>query len=817
MITPKSCLFLSLLLCGFVHLQVSAQVGDKGIPLFFEKAYLHTDRDVYAMGDTLWYKAYLVNAQDNKPSLSSGNLYVELIAPDSAKIVMREMIRMENGLGHGDMALADSLPAGHYILRAYTNWMRNFGDNFVFEKEITLLDIAANPGSSGSSSKQLLVTSNNKKDKRATAIATATQNKPPTNILPVVRFYPEGGSLVNGISSFVGVKAEDGYGKGIPATGAVLAASGDTVAHFSCDSLGLGLLALLPVSGQSYQAVVVLGTRHDVFPLPAALSKGLALQVRAADTVLHAIVHAAGTGSDSTVLMVLKHTGKTILSQQFQLKQHQLAFKISTAELPEGIAAITIYNQENKPECERLVYVHHSNNQSTISLITNKKSYQPKEQVTVNIQTQPNSSLSMAVVDAGTVPVQQENMVSYLNLQSEIKGNIENPNRYFDTTNINRTKQLDLLLMTQGWRDFVWRRMADTAIRISYAAENGISVPGRIRDENLNKLLPNLNITLYAPEAKGSKMFTARSDSMGRFHFNGLMLYGKQNVTLSAVNDKGQSKGAFWVDTLLPMPVQKRNLNLYTAMPEKAITSAIEKRNVELKRLNLYKTTVLKEVTIKAKTMPGGLSTHDKKLVRLDNGEQYLTWGPLQTFDIAPKDYWTKTLTWYIIQNVKGTMMARPPSPGVVVMPAGLPLYPILVVNGRTFHIDYNLYYNMPIEKFKKIEIQCVILPASVSLQYILFLTTKEDALIDNPGSIDTEIEGYYQARNFYEPLPGVKLSLTDYRTTIHWEPNIKTDATGKATVSFYNAVPQTDVRIVVQGITNSGIPLATTVRYEVK
>src|SRR5476651_524446 len=112
--------------------------------LVFEKAYLHTDRDVYAQGDTLWFKAYLVNAQDNTPINSSGSLHVELISPD-AKIISSELIRLNNGLGNGDFGLADSLAAGKYHLRAYTNWMRNFGDNFIFDKEITILNTEAVP------------------------------------------------------------------------------------------------------------------------------------------------------------------------------------------------------------------------------------------------------------------------------------------------------------------------------------------------------------------------------------------------------------------------------------------------------------------------------------------------------------------------------------------------------------------------------------------------------------------------------------------------------------------------------------------------
>src|SRR5476651_2305563 len=134
-------LFLGVLLL-FIGVAASAQTAvtpaSVQAKLIFEKAYLHTDRDVYTRGDTLWYKAYLVNAQNNAPLTSSGNLYVDLISPD-AKVISTELIRLDKGLGNGDFTLTDTLAPGKYRLRAYTNWMRNFGDNFVLDREITML------------------------------------------------------------------------------------------------------------------------------------------------------------------------------------------------------------------------------------------------------------------------------------------------------------------------------------------------------------------------------------------------------------------------------------------------------------------------------------------------------------------------------------------------------------------------------------------------------------------------------------------------------------------------------------------------------
>ncbi|HJS01750.1 MAG TPA: hypothetical protein VJ780_12530 [Flavobacterium sp.] len=105
-----------------------------------EKVYLHTDNDYYSIGESLWYKAYSVYAYTNQLFDHSKILYVELVSPDS-KIISRNITNLEGGLGHGDFILADSLGVkpGTYQLRAYTNWMRNYGDDFVFKKEIQII------------------------------------------------------------------------------------------------------------------------------------------------------------------------------------------------------------------------------------------------------------------------------------------------------------------------------------------------------------------------------------------------------------------------------------------------------------------------------------------------------------------------------------------------------------------------------------------------------------------------------------------------------------------------------------------------------
>ena len=162
-----------------------------------EKIYLHTDKSYYTIGESLWYKTYLVNAYTNVLFDNSNLLYVELISPES-KIVARNITRIDNGLGHGDIMLTDSIgvKTGTYQLRAYTNWMRNFGDDFVFKKNIEIV-------------------SNNEKiidEPKKNSLLSSKSNDTKSNNIPVeknensinIQFFPEGGSLIENVPSFCG-------------------------------------------------------------------------------------------------------------------------------------------------------------------------------------------------------------------------------------------------------------------------------------------------------------------------------------------------------------------------------------------------------------------------------------------------------------------------------------------------------------------------------------------------------------------------------------------------------------------------------------
>jgi hypothetical protein len=159
-----------------------------------EKVYLHLDRPVYGTGETIWFNAYLVDALRHRPDSLSKVLYVDLLSPQR-QVVARRTLRVEpGGLANGDIELDDTLRAGTYLLRAYTSWMRNQGPSFFYQRQLQVWPAA--PKDTDASGTAPLSSS------RSTTAQKVLTNKVD------VQFFPEGGTMVAGLPSVVGFKAQ---------------------------------------------------------------------------------------------------------------------------------------------------------------------------------------------------------------------------------------------------------------------------------------------------------------------------------------------------------------------------------------------------------------------------------------------------------------------------------------------------------------------------------------------------------------------------------------------------------------------------------
>src|SRR5665811_1463394 len=136
----KNKVFVTGLILLFTQLSFGRSKNSQDSPAYdslrvIEKVYLHINRASFYPGDDVWFKAYLIDATDRLLTNNSMNLHVELISPD-LKIIDSQIVRLDNGLGNGDFHLSEKIQSGRYTLRAYTNYMRNFGDQIFFTKDI---------------------------------------------------------------------------------------------------------------------------------------------------------------------------------------------------------------------------------------------------------------------------------------------------------------------------------------------------------------------------------------------------------------------------------------------------------------------------------------------------------------------------------------------------------------------------------------------------------------------------------------------------------------------------------------------------------
>ena len=233
---------------------------------FPEKIYVQTDKPYYSIGDDIWYAAYLVNGVTHKKSDKSAIIYVELIN-DKDSIVSKNRLHTYDISAAGEFEIKEEWKPGNYLLRAYTNYMRNSNPDYFFKKEIPIWDFK-------------------KKDTlKNSALEPSNSNNEIANVnkavmeRPDLSFYPEGGYLINGIQSKIGIKVKDKKYTNIEVAGVVKDSDNTTISAFKTFEFGLGALTFVPKPNKTYYASIMINGKEEKYKLPKALPQGYALNL----------------------------------------------------------------------------------------------------------------------------------------------------------------------------------------------------------------------------------------------------------------------------------------------------------------------------------------------------------------------------------------------------------------------------------------------------------------------------------------------------------------------------------------------------------
>lgn len=293
-----------------------------------------------------------------------------------------------------------------------------------------------------------------------------------TRSIPIVlnkislQIFPEGGDLVAGLPSKVAFLAENEFGKPADIRGVVLDKNGSEVANFDSFHKGMGSFDFTPKANETYKIKITNPKNiSETYALPEVLNRGYILQVES-QTPENVQVKVQSTENEELAL-IAQSRGKIYYSNSFKAQKGENIVQIPTEKFPMGVAQITLFDSKGIERAERLAFLN-KNKQMQVEIKTDKDQYQPREKVTMTLTAKDErgmpipANLSLSVVDDKLLSFaddKQGHILAKMLLEPDLLGEVEEPNFYFDKKEEKANRALDLVMMTKGWRKFVWEKI----------------------------------------------------------------------------------------------------------------------------------------------------------------------------------------------------------------------------------------------------------------------------------------------------------------------------------------------------------------------
>ncbi|MFD2872510.1 TonB-dependent receptor [Mucilaginibacter ximonensis] len=867
-----------------------------------EKVYLHMDKPYYAVGDTIWFKGYLTIGSRHQLSALSHAVYVDLITENDS-LVRTLKLPVTTGMFIGDFILGDDLQPGSYRVRAYTQWMRNTGPEYFFDKTFTVGDV--NDGIITKANYQYKMVDNKvtltalltytDADGRAFAdkkvkyqvvidkvvvdtkigqtdalgnlsieinnakknplsgayirtILDDKHNHAVTRDFPIkailsqsdVQFFPESGSMITGLPSRVAFKAIGVDGLGIDVKGRVLDEANNQVAEFESLHAGMGSFLMKPESGKHYTAEITFpdATTKKV-PLPEATNDGFILGITQPnkDSLLVRI-YASPTqlSATPTLNFVGQTNGEVIVASPIKISKAITSVWLEKKLFPSGIAQFTIFTAAGEPLNERVAFIK-TNDMMKLNLKSAKNSYSSKEPISFTLNAQDSKgkaalggNFSVSVIDETNVPFDQNaetTIFSNILLSSDLKGYIEKPNYYFANEGEDVDKALDNLMLTQGYSRFSWKEvLAGNGSKPIFAAEKlGTVVSGTVTTLG-KKPAANAHVTMVS--LRGKMFLDTTTDANGRFAFRPVLVKDSIKFAIQARLANRSENTIITLDTLSKMRVTK-NKNLadvstnINATLKAYLESAKKQDDAYEKSGDLNKVRRLKEVRIAAYRSKQDANIKPQGMYKIDeaSADQVITF---------PEDDAANCV------NLAMCLQARLQGVSIEQGKTGSVLYDMVAHQNLGMIIDGRMAFNddeistildgsiMP-EDVAKIEVVRHNMAVKNMLGkneagYVLILTKLGTSRRQyNPSIVNITPKGYNKVQDFYSPKykPGINDKMPDMRTTVYWNPYLKTDEQGQTSFNFYSADGPGTYKVIIEGIDAAGELGRQVYRYTVK
>jgi hypothetical protein len=693
-----------------------------------------------------------------------------------------------------------------------------------------------------------------------------------------LQFFPEGGKLVDGLTSKIAFKALDYKNNGTLVMGNIVDKENNIVMPFKSNKLGMGITYLTSdIRNEYYAKLKGKGGTIYKYKMPQVYKSGVVLNVKEQkEFIILTLKTRDLIGEQFSIRVESRGVEKDNFYMEF--KEAIAATAIEKRVLPEGLIKVTVSNKLDQIVCERLFFNYKEEERVEVKVIPRLKQYKQRDKTIVSLNTKSKDSstvktnISVLVVDKsqlGSVN-KPSTLLSYFLLNSELQGEIEQPTSYFDVKNKRRKHEMDALLLTQGWSNYKYEG-SESKADFKFLPEKNLTVSGYVRNlvNTKKQLRKPIDLTLmYGP----LNVMMQPIDSLGRFHFF-LEDYYKDEfkVMIQSKSKKGKKKD-FIID-LNSYKIPKVNYLKQIRIEEADILNPYLKQSLarkkEVESFNTSKGTVaLDEVQLTGYALT---DAREKMMKR---------YGPPDVV-VENKELRSKEENWH--SGLYSLLQSSYPNDLEV-----YPVYPkeggdylkarifgakrtIVLVDGIPVkRFQYSFLDALPIEEIKSFEI----IKRPKRTEYFMgkalspgFDVGENDALTEgaayagneasNGNELETEeearleleeepvldaksligrtsviciytyagkgfnfvhrpkgiyrgvVHGFASKREFYAPkyddTSSRDWSEPDFRSVIHWNPNVTTDSNGDAQIEFYNGDNIGEILIIVEGITKNG------------
>lgn len=829
-----------------------------------EKMSIHTDRSVYLAGERVWFRVHVVDALTMVQANASRYVYVELTAP-TGSLIKRIKIRPDDkGSFGGYLDIDEEQPEGYYTIRAYTQFMRNVGEDYFAHKSMFISTPAAQElkphvviTEHGKDLKtriyfssetdntdtivpqQVLVFADGDPDgkgdhlkfrngvaeytfkekevntSRTYLLQTIYNNKIAERYLSLpfddsdfsVTFFPEGGTAVLSSQSKIAFKAIGTDGLSVDVEGEVKDEEGKVCTTFRSTHLGMGSFTLNCMPGKRY--VAHCKTREGVeklFELPVASEQAIAVNTLWRNDVLRVSLNRSPLNANRQDLtLVAQLRGLVLYVQPWDNSRRYIDFERDF--FPAGIIHFILIDENRNILSERLVFSRQDNAVAAVTLNPDQSDYTPRQKVALDLTLKDvygnplEGNFSMSVVDKADVqPDTTSNIVSTLLLTSELKGYIEQPASYLKKDR--KTEyNLDLLMMTQGWR-----RYNVPEILKGHTTET-LPYPVELGDvvtgkvEGFFSASKGAYLSLLALNDSVIGTTVTKADTEGVFRFDGLEYPEDTKYIIQAQKSKGSRNVFIEIDSCRAFPQP----DLKFLVPRQKLEvehNYVQKMDMKYTLENGMRVYNLSEVLITARRKPEVATTSPYYSVSTSK---------VLTAEDVKKGNFISVLD--MVRRLPGLTVS---GTNEVKYRGGTPMVLLDNIPEENFDFDRLDVDNVSDMFFSPPATVGPVFGARAQAGAIVITTKKgfveKNRLNKNMGIV-TPL-GYQQEVEFYSPVYDTKEKLEsrsrDLRSTIYWNPSVVADAEGRAHVEFYAADSPVDYRVVVEGVCKNGMIISS-------